>query len=337
MTFTQAQAQSVGLAVTEIQPGDFYQIIKATGELIATTGGEAVVSATSSGILSFENHDLSEGSAIRAGMPLAIISARYIADGDPQAKLRLQYETAERAFRRAETLLKEQLISQKAYEEALLNYETARTAYSGLQSASGGAGIRLSSPIDGYLKNRLVDEGAYVAIGQPIFTVTRNKRLRLRAEVSQKYQQQLPFIRSANFKLPFEDGIYQLDSLNGQLTAFGVTTDATSAFLPVSFELDNTGSLPTGSYVEVFLLTRPTPDALAVPKTALIEEQGTYSVFIQDHETAYRKQVITIGQDDGQRVRVLSGLQPGDRVVTQGALHIKLANMTAAIPHGHSH
>lgn len=337
LTFSRAQAQSVGIVITEIQPEDFNSVINATGELTATTSGEAVVSATSNGILSFAKQDLVEGSPIRTGMSLAVISAKNIADGDPQTKLRLQYEMAERRFQRADLLLQEQLISQKAYEEALLGYETARTAYSGLQSASGGIGVRLSSPIDGYLKNRLVEEGAYVAIGQPILTVTRNKRLQLCVEVSQKYRQQLPLIHSAHFKLPFDDRVYQLDSLNGQLKAYGVVTDASTAFLPISFELDNTGSLPIGSYVEVFLLTRPIHDALAVPKTALIEEQGVYSVFVQDRETAYRKQEITIGQDDGQRVHVRSGLQPGDRVVTHGAIHIKLANMATAIPHGHSH
>ncbi len=335
--FSPTQAKSVGLEVVEVQPGDFFQVIKATGELMAPTGQEAIVSATSSGILSFSGRDLSEGTAIRAGAPLAFISAKNIAEGDPQAKLRVQYETAERAYRRAEALVSEQIISQKAYEEALLNYETAKVAYSGLQSTSSGAGVGVSSPIDGYLKNRLAEEGAFLAIGQPILTVTRNKRLRLRAEVSQKHQRYLSTIRSANFKVPFDERVYELDSLGGQLAAYGITTEPGSAFLPVSFELNNTGFLPTGAYVDVFLLTNPIPDVLSVPKTALIEEQGMYSVFIQTGESTYRKQVVALGEDNGKSVRILTGLRAGDRVVAKGAFHVKIANAGTAIPHGHSH
>lgn len=337
LPFSAEQAKAVGLTVSEIQPVTFAQVIRATGELVAPTGQEAVVSATASGIVSLAGKNLDEGAALGNGTALAYISARNIADGDPQAKLRAQYEVAERAFRRAEKLLAEQLIAQRAFEEAQLNFETAKAAYGGLQPASSGAGIRITSPMSGFLKSRMVEEGAFVSIGQPLFTVTQNKRLRLRADVSQRYRGQLAQVRSANFKLPYDETVYALDSLGGQLVAFGVATESGSAFLPISFELNNTGAFPTGTYVEVFLLTQPVANVLAVPKTALIEEQGTYAVMVQTAAASFRKQPVTIGGDDGLRVQVLSGLQPGDRVATTGGFHIKLANMGAAIPHGHSH
>ncbi len=337
LAFSAGQAQAVGLTVAELRPTAFTQVIRATGELVAPTGQEAVVSATASGIVSFARQHLDEGTALTSGMPLAYISARQIAEGDPQARLRAQYETAERAFRRAEKLLDEQLIAQRAYEEAQLDYETAKAAYGGLRSASSGAGIRIASPMAGFLKNRLVEEGAFVSVGQPLFTVTQNKRLRLRADVSQRHRAQLAQVRSANFKLPYDDHVYALDSLDGRPVTFGMATESGSAFLPISFELNNAGAFPTGTYVEVFLLTQPIADALVVPKTALIEEQGTYAVMVQTGAESYRKRPITLGGDDGLRVQVLSGLQPGDRVVTTGGFHIKLANTGAAIPHGHSH
>lgn len=335
--FTKAQAASIAFQVTTISTSDFRQVIKATGTLTAPTGSEVIVAAPSTGIISYARKDLSEGAPIQSGVTIASVSARNIAEGDPQARLRAQYETAERAFRRAENLRKEQLISQRAYEEASLNYETAKSAYHGLAGASSDGGIRIASTITGYLKNRFVEEGGYVTVGQPIATVTSNKRLRLRAEVSQKHHASLPLVRSANFKLPYTDQVYELDSLGGQLTAVGVSTEPTSPFLPVSFELDNIGNLPIGSYVEVYLLTNPIPNALVIPKTALLEEQGIFSVYIQTGESTFRKQPVSLGEDNGKQVRVLSGIVQGNRVVTAGALYIKLANMNAAIPHGHSH
>ncbi|MGL4326473.1 MAG: efflux RND transporter periplasmic adaptor subunit, partial [Tannerellaceae bacterium] len=41
--------------------------------------------------------------------------------------------------------------------------------------------------------------------------------------------------------------------------------------------------------------------------------------------------------DNGSEVQILSGLKPGEVVVTKGAMQVKLASMSSAIPHGHSH
>ena len=52
-------------------------------------------------------------------------------------------------------------------------------------------------------------------------TVTQNNRLMLRAEVSEKYYQSLPVIRSANFRTPYDDQTYQLSELHGRLLSYG--------------------------------------------------------------------------------------------------------------------
>jgi multidrug efflux pump subunit AcrA (membrane-fusion protein) len=47
---------------------------------------------------------------------------------------------------------------------------------------------------------------------------------------------------------------------------------------------------------------------------------------------------VTLGGSDGQRFEVLSGLNEGDKVVTRGAIHVKLASASNAIPaHTHEH
>ncbi|MGL5547637.1 MAG: efflux RND transporter periplasmic adaptor subunit, partial [Tannerellaceae bacterium] len=66
-------------------------------------------------------------------------------------------------------------------------------------------------------------------------------------------------------------------------------------------------------------------------------EQGVYYVFVQLDEEGYSKQEVTLGGDNGSEVQILSGLKPGEVVVTKGAMQVKLASMSSAIPHGHSH
>ena len=55
-------------------------------------------------------------------------------------------------------------------------------------------------------------------------------------------------------------------------------------------------------------------------------------------EEGYKKQPVTLGADNGERVQILSGVKAGDKVVTQGAYQVKLAGATNAIPaHSHEH
>ena len=90
--------------------------------------------------------------------------------------------------------------------------------------------------------------------------------------------------------------------------------------------------------MEVYLLTSPIEDVLSVPVSALIEEQGIYSVFIRLDEEGYQKREVKPGANNGSEVQILSGLKPGETVVTQGAYQIKLASASNAIPaHTHNH
>ena len=65
-------------------------------------------------------------------------------------------------------------------------------------------------------------------------------------------------------------------------------------------------------------------------------EMGNFYVYRQLDEEGYQKQEITLGANNGKEVQVLSGLTPGDRIVTRGAYQVKMASASAAIP-GHTH
>lgn len=60
--------------------------------------------------------------------------------------------------------------------------------------------------------------------------------------------------------------------------------------------------------------------------------------FIRLDEEGYKKQEVKLGANNGAEVQILSGLKPGDTVVTQGAYQVKLASASNAIPaHTHNH
>ena len=64
---------------------------------------------------------------------------------------------------------------------------------------------------------------------------------------------------------------------------------------------------------------------------------GIFYVYVQLDEEGYRKQEVKTGASNGKEMQIISGLQPGDRVVTKGAYQVKMASASGAIPHGHEH
>lgn len=334
--FTPEQAKLVGLKLETIKLGEFNQVIKTSGQILAAIGDEVTVSATSNGIVSFKRKNLNEGVSVRAGEVLIGISSQNILDGDPIQKLKVQYEIAKKEFDRANSLYADKLISEKEYNEIRLNYENAKIAL-GNFSKSGSSGASTSSSINGYIKERLVEEGQYVEVGQPLLVVTQNKKLRLRADVPERNYKYLSTISSANFKASHEDTLYKLSEMNGRVVSFARSVSSQSAYLPVSFEFDNVGQVLPGSFVEVYLISNTRPNVISVPVGALTEEQGLYFVYIQLDAEGYKKQEVKLGASNGERIEILSGLKTGDIIVSKGAVYVKLAAASSSIPHGHTH
>lgn len=337
ISFTKAQAEAVGLIVETVSPGAFQQVIKTSGQIQASQGDEATIVSTSNGIVSFSNRSITEGAAVRSGEAIVTVSAKNLLEGDPATKVKIVYETAQKEFSRAEKLIKDNIISAKEYEQIRLRYETAKTAYEAQAANITSSGVRITSPISGFIKNRLVSQGDYVSVGQPIATVSQNKRLQLRAEVSENYYKSLKNIGGTNFQTSYDNEVYKLSDLNGRLLSFGKASGGQSFYIPVTFEFDNIGDIIPGSFVSVYLLSNPLDNVISVPVSALTEEQGLNFVYLQLDEEGYKKQEVTLGQSNGDRVQVLSGLKAGDKVVTKGVYQVKLAAVSSIMPEGHSH
>lgn len=335
--FTKEQAARTDFELYKVEPSAFHEVIATSGRIMPAQGDEATVSAPVSGIVSLSGKKLSDGATVQKGETLFTISSKEIADGDYITRVRTTYEQAKTAYERAEKLVADKIVTQSEYEQAKAAYEQAKAAYEAVKDKSSDQGVEVSSPIRGFIKNTTVTEGAFVETGQPLVTVSQNRKLQLRAEVSQKYLNALQTVTDANFKLPYDDRLYSLSEMNGRLLSVGHSTDVNAAFLPVIFEFDNSGNVIPGSFAEIYLLSAPQQNVLTVPISAVTEDQGIYYVFVQLDEEGYMKREVEIGASDGKNIRILSGLSAGETVVSRGAIQVKMASFSGAIPHGHSH
>lgn len=332
-----AKAQAAGVKVSTIEPGTFNQVIKTSGQVMAAQGDESVAVATVAGVVSFRGKVV-EGMSVNKGTPLVILSSKNMADGDPVQRARIAYEVSKKEYERMKALVGNKIVSEKDFAQAEQAYENARISYEAVAKNHSASGQAVTSPISGYVKSLLVKEGDYVQVGQPLVSVTQNRKLFLRADVSEKYYPYLSTIGSANFCTPYNNKVYTLKDLNGRMLSYGKASGENGYYVPVTFEFDNKGDVIPGSFVEVFLLSSPMENVLSVPHSALTEEQGSFFIYLQLDEEGYKKQLVTLGADNGESVQLLSGVKAGDRVVTQGAYQVKLASASNAIPaHSHEH
>lgn len=336
--FPKEKAEAINLETETIQPHKFANIIKTSGSIQAAQGEECTVVANVSGIISLGNLPFQDGVAVKKGQSILSIASKNLSSGDIAIRLRSTYETAKKEYERTKKLVPQQIVSQKEYEQAKMAYENAKAAYEAIKNNENNKGIALLSPIDGYLKNLLVKEGDYVTEGQPVVTVTQNRKLTLKAEISEKYYALLSSVKSANFRTPYEETVYELSGLNGRIISYGKSANDNSYYVPVIFEFDNKGAIIPGTFVEIWLLGKEKDNILTVPTSALIEEQGLYFVYRQTNEDGYMKTEVKLGSGNGEEFEVLSGLKAGDVVVTKGAYQIKLASASNIIPaHTHNH
>jgi membrane fusion protein, heavy metal efflux system len=309
LVYLKEQAWKIDFANMKVKRQPFTEIIKTTGQILPAHGDEATITAKSSGIITFgKNKKLNN------------------------------YEKSKIDFERANGLLENNIISQKRFQETQLLYKNAQTTFTTIEKNYTAGGHKITSPIQGYIKNVMISEGEYVEIGQSIASVSQNLKLILKAEVPQKYFSRLNSISSANFVTAYDSKIYSTDSLNGKLISYGKSTVNNAYYIPVNFEINNNGEIIPGSFVEVLLKTNVIKEALVIPYSALIEEQGNYFAYVQTSGEGYQKRELKIGANDGMNVQVLAGIKKGDRVVIKGGYQIKLATMSGKMPaHGHEH
>ena len=329
------EAEAIGLTTETVTPGSFSSVIKCTGHVVGATGDVVTVVAPQAGTVHYEK-SWAEGAAVATDATLFTISSRNVGSGDVAERARVSYETAKAAYERAQKLVGDQIISERDFEAAREKYEQARLAYEAVGSGKV-AGSAARTTKGGYITSLWVKEGDYVEAGAPLATVAQNKRMQLRADVPQRYYNELPTIASANFITPYDNTVYKLSDMNGQLLSYGRNAGETSYFVPVTFNFDNRAAIVPGSSVDVYLLGKTRNNIISLPMESITEEQGLYFVYRRLCENDFEKVEVKTGLSDGSRIEILSGVNPSDKIVVNGVYRVKLAANSNVLPEAHNH
>jgi hypothetical protein len=132
---------------------------------------------------------------------------------------------------------------------------------------------------------------------------------------------------------------YSLSELNGKILSYGKSLNENNYMLPVTFQIDNRSDFIPGSFVEIYIKIQADRPVMTIPNTSITEEQGIYFVYVQITPESFEKREIQTGMTDGRKTEVRSGLKPDEKVVSKGAVSVKLAQSAGTLDTeaGHAH
>jgi len=342
ITFTKEQSWKVDFATERLEPIQFGQLIKTSAQILPSSGDQRTVTAKASGIVVFSNPNIVEGASVSAGQKLFSIESHGMADNNMNVRYQeamSSYNLAKEEYERKKKLAEDKIVSQSELAQAKAAMESAAAVYNNLKGNFSQNGQSLSSPISGYVTDIAVKNGSYVEAGQTVVTVSQNRDLYIRAEVQPRHYQALSNILGASFRIPNSDKVYSIEEMGGGLVSYGKSASIEDPLVPITFRVRNSANLLSGSFVTLYIRTATDEKVLTIPNTGIVEEMGTHFVFVQINPEKFEKRLVTLGATDGFRTVITSGVTAGERVVSKGAVMVKLAQGSGNLdPHaGHMH
>ena len=340
--FPKEKSWSVDFATEEAVLEPFGQVIRATSRVQPSQEEVFTVSALTDGVVSIGAKALVEGREVRKGETLCIVKGSGTADENlatKYARAEADYNFARNEYERKKALASDRIVSESELRQAEAAFEIAKAVFENLKGNFDASGQSAKSPIEGFVTSVTVSNGQFVRAGDPIATVSRSRSLLVVAEIQPRYSACLKDICGATFKDMDSGRIWTLDELGGKVVSYGKSVSSDSPLSPVTFSVPNKGGFIPGSFLQTRIITRSETPAITLPTTSLIEEQGNYFVYRQLTPEYFEKTPVTIGASDGLRTEIRSGLSAGERVVSKGAMFVKLAQASGALdPHaGHNH
>lgn len=215
-----------------------------------------------------------------------------------------------------EQALKESIRSQ----ESLLKGLQQRLRGYGVPSASNGALSALRAPFSGVVTQAQLSLGDVVEAGKAVITVADLSHVWVQAEV---YEKDLGRIRIGQDAIIHVD-TYSDESFTGRITYISDVLDPQTRTARVRCEVPNKdGRLKANMFANIELPTTFSKQALAVPSSAFQEVEGKSVVFVQTGPTSFALRPVEKGVTVNGLSEIVRGVRAGDRVVTQGAFHLK--------------
>ncbi|MSS71384.1 MAG: efflux RND transporter periplasmic adaptor subunit [Candidatus Latescibacteria bacterium] len=314
----QPPPEAVTTVVARLEP--WQASVKAIGTVEAVQG--VIVSADLPGVV--ERIAFESGKTVRAGDVLVRLEASQ--ERAQLAAVEAQRDLVHLTLERMRELRENGVISQAEYDRTSAESRQAEARVSEIRATIERKTIR--APFDGVLGIRRVNLGQHLMGGDPIVPLQARHPVYVNFSVPQ--QQVGDMQADAEVRLTVE-GMAEV-AFTGRITAINAIVDETTRNVQVQATFDNPdGRLRPGMFVEAQVLLPDSSPVVALPASAILYAPYGDAVFIvqdiqgPDGKTSrgVRQQFVKLGGARGDQVAVLSGVRPGDEVVTSGVFKLR--------------
>jgi RND family efflux transporter MFP subunit len=228
-------------------------------------------------------------------------------------------------------------------EASVRSARQARSLFSGAAGGGGGRGWRLAAPIAGTLVEVNASPGQVAEPGVVLFRIVDAGELWIRARVPEQDAVRLRSDRNASYQLSGLDTWMPLDITgldpNARLVAVSPVVDPASRRVDVRYALTRPDPrLRLGALVKVSLPSGDEVRGTILPRRAVLEEAGRALVYVQVDGEHFSERQVALGPRAGDQTLVSRGIEPGERIVVDGANLVRLADRAGAgAAHGHIH
>lgn len=172
----------------------------------------------------------------------------------------------------------------------------------------------IAAPFSGVVLEVLTIPGAYIQAGTPVIRMLDTSAFEVRANVPARYADSL--IPGVQVTGKTESG-REVDLILRATLPVEDPATRTRAVLFTTVDMDDVALVAVGQSLTVDIPISAAREMLSVPKDALVQARGGWTVFVAVEDKAQPRNV-TIGVPVGDRYEVLDGLQVGDLVVVRG-------------------
>lgn len=326
--------RAAGVVVAPVKEQEFAETTPVIGRLVSAT--RSVLASRVVGIVA--SVSVSVGDRVEKGAEIARLDQTRLSIEREQAEAALaqsralvdvalaNLQLAEQGFARMNKLKGSAAFSTGRFDD--LQSEVARARSNQVEAAARlrNAEAELSltdynlthtqilAPFDGVIVERQAQPGQYVALGAPVATLLDISDLEVEADVPADIARLLEVGREAQVQI--EPGVWTSAVVRAVIPNEAVTTQTR----PVRFSItlaDDDASVAAGQSVTLKIPSGAPQKVMTVPKDAIVQSGGGWTVMIANEGVAERR-AVTIGRAVGDGFVVLSGLKEGEMVVVRG-------------------
>ena len=339
---TTEEIKSAGIIVQPVTRSEFRTIRDFPGTVEPNEHALAEITTLVRGRVIDVYADL--GREVKGGTLLALLYSSEL--GMAQSaylKATAKLNVAERAFRRAELLLKEKVIGvaelQRREGEMLSLRAELREARDRLlilgltdedlrnldRNHTIRSHVPVVAPFDGRIIARNLTKGEVVETTEKLFVVADLTDVWVTAVIPEK---DIPYIRpdqtGTGQSVEVHVAAYPGQAFQGRITYVGDVLDPATRTMRLRLELPNPErKLKPAMYATVRVYSEPEANALLIPESAVQRDRDRQFVFVEREPAIFEARDVKLGSSNGREIKVLDGLLEGESIVTNGAFVLK--------------